>query len=146
MVQHTHTTLCKNSGNALWLTVTSWVGIWHESPCRSAEFQHPNSCPPLCGRDTMGYRAVLNSTTFEVLFRTARWATVDACHSSHNKLCYVTVTPGQPRDVSHQRRPIRAHINSAKLSFFLLLKNCIGRTTKTTPWSRMLYNADNVFF
>lgn len=74
----------------------------------------------------MKYLAVLNSTAFEVLFRTARWTTIVACHSSHNKLCYVTVTPGQPHDVSHQRRPIHAHIASAKR--FLLLKKSAGKS------------------
>lgn len=58
----------------------------------------------------MKYLAVLNSTAFEVLFRTVCWATVGACHSSYNKLCYVTVTAG----LSHRRRPIHAHIDSAK--------------------------------
>lgn len=86
------------------------------------EFQHPNFFPPQCGRVTMKYLAELNSTAFEVLFRSVHWATVIACHSSHNELCYVTVIPGQPCGVAHQRMLILAHIASAGERFMLSKK------------------------
>lgn len=91
--------------------------------CCPGEFQHPNFFPPQCGRVTMKYLAGLNSTAFEVLFRSVRWATVIACHSSHKELCYVTVIPGQPCGVAHWRRLILAHIATAGLGFMLSKKN-----------------------
>lgn len=98
----THTALCKNSRNAiLWLDRADWecdmrAPVGRPDSCCRGRFQHPNVSPPQCGRVTMKYLAVLNSAAFEVLFRAVRWATVIACHSSHNELCYVTVIPGQP--------------------------------------------------
>lgn len=96
--------------------------VCRPNSCCRGRFQHPDFSPPQRGRVTMKYLVVLNSAAFEVLFRAVRWATVIACHSSHNELCYVTVIPGQPRNVSHRSRPSHAHINPDQRS--KLLKMC----------------------
>ena len=63
-----------------------------------------------------------------------RWATVVACHSSYNKLCYVTVTAGKTlwcvtsevADPCLKKKKVSAFENSAE---------------KNMKWSELLYNA-----